>query len=60
MSDDIFLVANLPVSASSGASARIVLWDSVADTNELPLALVNGAWTIETLQSCKEVNLAFP
>lgn len=52
LSNDIFAIAEVPTSKGD-KKERVVLWTSVADTNELPMDLAKGPWTIASMQSCK-------
>jgi hypothetical protein len=56
-SDNIYAVAEIPTS-NGGKSERVVFWNSVSDTNELPLKITNGAWTVTHLESCESVIVA--
>ena len=54
LSNDIFAVAEVPTSRGD-KKERVVLWTSVADTNELPMNLAKGPWTVTSMQSCEYI-----
>lgn len=51
MAQDVRAVVEVPI--SGGQKKRLTLWQGAPDTNELPVQLAGGAWTIEDLQGCK-------
>lgn len=52
ISNEVYAIAEVPTS-ESGNKGRVVLWTSAADTNELPIDLAKGPWTINAMQGSK-------
>lgn len=56
LSNDLYVVAEIPTSRDTKKQERVVFWTSVPDVNELPMDVKEGPWTITSMQSCKCVS----